>query len=683
METYKVKQGDTLSKIAKLYGTSVEQLASNNSIQNPNLIPTGQTIKIPKQSTVIAPTLQNTNPIVSTDTVNIGNLPITPVTPSKEQVTVLSYKDNPDGTRTNTMSDGTQTVAQNPSINTTSKVNENGEIINPTASDVAQFNSKYTTYDPNKFTTPTDSKVKSLLDQSTAVQSEITSLEKSIADKSANRQSAYEQAGVFDDIKKLNELKDTLKVNLEERAKLRGLGATSTEFTQATSPILEKNYIESATLSNIVNTNIAAIDQKINDKYTSDTFLLEQKNKRLDNITKTYGDIMTEDQKAKLEVTKQANAIDLENLKAKNSLIQSASEAAIKAGANPSDILKAVNSGDTSKLYALSGNTKVDSTEQIGTINTIQSMLDNPKGLSGSVGPNWFFGLAGGKDLVAGVNDEKFRTDAKNLASKATLEYFTKLKAQGATFGAMSEAEWDIVTQASPTANLGINKATGKSNLGEEEFIKRLQAYQSATQKAITANALTTQGIDPAFLKTADPATIKTLYEKYVVNGVPTSVDYTQQDTGKGDISFIQKQEGFSPTAYKDQAGVWTIGYGTTKINGQPVKPTDTITQEEAKKVALTQAATDYSTFADKLGDTVLTPNQFVALNSFEYNLGPGVWDQPSGKQILASIQKGDLNTAQSLMQKFINVKNPSTGKLEPNQTLITRRQQEGKLLLS
>lgn len=654
METYKVKQGDTLSKIAQQYGLSVSDIASNNGIQNPNLIQVGQTIQIPTNTNLST----TQNPVISNDTVNIGNLPENTPTPSREQVTVLSYKDNPDGTTTNFLSDGTQSTVQyrkNPDNSLTP-----------------------TEVTPPKTEDPT--KVKALLDESNKLQSEITTLQESIANKSKTRQSAYEEAGIFDDIKKLNELKDTLKVKLEERQKLRGLGATSTEFAQATTPQLEKNYLESAALSNIVSVNIAAIDQRINDKYTSDTFLLEQKNKRLDNITKAYGDIITEQQKSKLEDAKQANAIELENLRAKNDLIKSAATEAIKADpSKTSEILKAVQSGDTSKLYAISGNIKVDPSQQINTVNLVQSMLDNSKGLSGSVGPTFL-----GKALIKGADVEKFRTDAKNIASQSTLEYFTKLKAQGATFGAMTDSEWNIVTQASPAASLGIDKDTGKSNLGEEEFIKRAEAYQNAARKAVTANALTNLGIDAKVLKDLDPNAVKAYYDKYVVNATPTTVDYTQQDTGAGgDISFIQKEEGFSPTAYKDAAGVWTIGYGTTRINGQPVKPTDTITQEQAKALALKQAAEDYSTFADKLGDTVLTPNQFVALNSFEYNLGPGVWEQPTGKQILASIQSGDLNTAQSLMQKFINVRNPQTGKLEPNPTLITRRQREGKLLLS
>lgn len=44
---YTVKRGDTLSKIAKKYGTTYHALADYNGIKNPNLIRVGQKIKIP------------------------------------------------------------------------------------------------------------------------------------------------------------------------------------------------------------------------------------------------------------------------------------------------------------------------------------------------------------------------------------------------------------------------------------------------------------------------------------------------------------------------------------------------------------------------------------------------------------------------------------------------------------
>lgn len=45
-KTYIVKKGDTLTRIAKTYGTTVKALAEANGIENPNLIEVGQHIKI-------------------------------------------------------------------------------------------------------------------------------------------------------------------------------------------------------------------------------------------------------------------------------------------------------------------------------------------------------------------------------------------------------------------------------------------------------------------------------------------------------------------------------------------------------------------------------------------------------------------------------------------------------------
>ena len=45
-KTYVVKRGDTLTGIARLYGTTASKLAADNGIKNPNLIYPGQIIKI-------------------------------------------------------------------------------------------------------------------------------------------------------------------------------------------------------------------------------------------------------------------------------------------------------------------------------------------------------------------------------------------------------------------------------------------------------------------------------------------------------------------------------------------------------------------------------------------------------------------------------------------------------------
>lgn len=49
--TYTVKKGDTLTAIAKKFGTTVQTLVKLNNISNPNLIITGQVLKVSESST--------------------------------------------------------------------------------------------------------------------------------------------------------------------------------------------------------------------------------------------------------------------------------------------------------------------------------------------------------------------------------------------------------------------------------------------------------------------------------------------------------------------------------------------------------------------------------------------------------------------------------------------------------
>lgn len=50
-ETYTVQSGDTLSAIALKYNTSVEKIAEQNNISNPNLIHVGQVIEVGETAT--------------------------------------------------------------------------------------------------------------------------------------------------------------------------------------------------------------------------------------------------------------------------------------------------------------------------------------------------------------------------------------------------------------------------------------------------------------------------------------------------------------------------------------------------------------------------------------------------------------------------------------------------------
>lgn len=87
--------------------------------------------------------------------------------------------------------------------------------------------------------------------------------------------------------------------------------------------------------------------------------------------------------------------------------------------------------------------------------------------------------------------------------------------------------------------------------------------------------------------------------------------------------AIIKEFEGFRAVAYLCQANVWTVGYGTTRINGKPVTENVKITTQEAE-LFLEQ---DLKVFEDAVNQNVsveLNQNEFDALVSFVYNVGVG-----------------------------------------------------------
>lgn len=82
-------------------------------------------------------------------------------------------------------------------------------------------------------------------------------------------------------------------------------------------------------------------------------------------------------------------------------------------------------------------------------------------------------------------------------------------------------------------------------------------------------------------------------------------------------IRFIKEREGFEPKAYQDEAGVWTVGYGTTSgvFEGMEV--------DEAMAEKLLES--ELRTVETVLSHEVRVPisqHQFDALASLMYNIG-------------------------------------------------------------
>lgn len=87
-------------------------------------------------------------------------------------------------------------------------------------------------------------------------------------------------------------------------------------------------------------------------------------------------------------------------------------------------------------------------------------------------------------------------------------------------------------------------------------------------------------------------------------------------------IELIKEYEGFRSKAYQDIAGIWTIGYGTTKIDGKNVDPSLKCTKAEATVWLL--ADLEPTERMISIGLPNLNQNQFDALCSLAYNIGNG-----------------------------------------------------------
>ena len=94
--------------------------------------------------------------------------------------------------------------------------------------------------------------------------------------------------------------------------------------------------------------------------------------------------------------------------------------------------------------------------------------------------------------------------------------------------------------------------------------------------------------------------------------------------TGKAGIEMIKTFEGFRAAPYKCSAGVPTIGYGATFYpGGKKVTMTDAAITEEQAVELLANMLVSFEKYVDSYCIDTITQNQFDALVSFAYNLGP------------------------------------------------------------
>ena len=131
----------------------------------------------------------------------------------------------------------------------------------------------------------------------------------------------------------------------------------------------------------------------------------------------------------------------------------------------------------------------------------------------------------------------------------------------------------------------------------------------------------------------------------------------------------IQSWEGCKLTAYKDIAGVWTIGYGST---GKHVKPGMKISPEEAEDL-LRRDLDRFEKRVDTLVKVPLSDNQFAALVSFDFNTGA-----LHKSTLLKKLNAGDYKAVPSELMKWVKAK--VNGKLTTVKGLQNRRASEAEM---
>jgi lysozyme len=141
---------------------------------------------------------------------------------------------------------------------------------------------------------------------------------------------------------------------------------------------------------------------------------------------------------------------------------------------------------------------------------------------------------------------------------------------------------------------------------------------------------------------------------------------------GKLGKDLIKEFEGLSLHPYLCPSGRPTIGYGNTYYeNGQKVKLTDPIiTIDRANELFENIVNKDFASFVDRYVNVELNQNQFDALVSFTYNLGPVNFRNST---LLKKINLKDFNGAANEFQRW----NRANGKIIDGLTRRRIREKE------
>jgi lysozyme len=145
--------------------------------------------------------------------------------------------------------------------------------------------------------------------------------------------------------------------------------------------------------------------------------------------------------------------------------------------------------------------------------------------------------------------------------------------------------------------------------------------------------------------------------------------------------AIIKNFEGLRLSAYRDAAGVWTIGYGSTRYHdGKQVKPGDQLASEVQADALFRNTMGQCEDAVNEAVKVPLTQNQFDALVSFTYNEGTGALQ---GSTLLVKLNEKNYAEAAAHFLAWDKITDPKTGNKIICDTLVQRRREESQLFLA
>ena len=144
-------------------------------------------------------------------------------------------------------------------------------------------------------------------------------------------------------------------------------------------------------------------------------------------------------------------------------------------------------------------------------------------------------------------------------------------------------------------------------------------------------------------------------------------------------IALLKQFEGLRLNAYKDIAGVWTIGYGSTYYaSGNAIKPGDKLVNTECAEDLLKVTLTAFERTVNRVVTVPLTQNQYDALVCFHFNTG-----ELASSTLLRKLNAGDYAGAAAEFLVWNKITDPETKEKVVSDTLVKRRAKEQKLFLT